>query len=77
MVVADGVRIALAGTLVGGVAALALGRWIGPLLFQQSPYDPTVFGLTAAMLIGIATVASCVPALRAAGVDPKSVLHAD
>ncbi|MFL5580323.1 MAG: ADOP family duplicated permease [Gemmatimonadaceae bacterium] len=77
LVVMEGVRFALAGILVGGLVALLLGRWIGPLLFQQSPRDPTVFTLVTAVLLGVAVVASGVPASRAAGVDPKTALQAD
>ena len=64
-------------SLFGGAAALALGTRIGPLLFKQSPRDPTVFALAIVVLLGVAVVASCVPALRAAGVDPKTALQAD
>jgi hypothetical protein len=77
LVVGEGLRFSLAGVLLGSVAALALGRWIGPLLFEQSPHDPTVFALTATVLLGVAAVASCIPALRAARVDPKTALQAD
>jgi ABC-type antimicrobial peptide transport system permease subunit len=74
---ADGLRVALAGIALGGIAALSSGRWIGPLLFQQSPRDPTVFALAAAVLLGVAVAACCVPALRAAAVEPKAVLRTD
>jgi len=77
LVVAEGLRFALAGIVIGGVVVVAAGRWIGPLLFQQSPRDPAVFALVAVVLLGVAVVASCVPALRAAGADPKTALQAD
>jgi hypothetical protein len=77
LVVLEGLRFSLAGIALGGVAALFAGRWIGPLLFHQSPRDPGVFALAAAVLIGVAVLASCIPALRAAAVDPKTTLRAD
>jgi ABC-type antimicrobial peptide transport system permease subunit len=61
----------------GGVVACPSGRWIGPFLFRQSPLDLTVFALVGGVLLGVAVVASCIPALRAARVDPRTALQAD
>ncbi len=77
LVVVESVRSALAGVAIGSLIALAAGRWIGPLLFNQSPRDVTVFATVGGVLVGVAIVASWVPALRAAGVDPKTALQAD
>jgi putative ABC transport system permease protein len=77
LVVSESVRFALAGVVIGSVASLAAGRWIGPMLFKQSPRDPAVFGLVAFVLLVVAVVASWIPALRAAGVDPKAALQSD
>jgi len=57
--------------------ALAGGRWLGPLLFRESPRDPLVFGAVAALLIGIATLASFVPSRRAAAIDPMVALRTE
>ncbi|MEP6691493.1 MAG: FtsX-like permease family protein, partial [Gemmatimonadaceae bacterium] len=77
LVVMDSVRFAMAGIAIGSVIALAAGRWIGPLLFNQSPRDAVVFATVGLVLVSVAIVASLVPALRAAGVDPKTALEAD
>ena len=77
LVVAESVRFALVGVAIGSVASLAGGRWIGPMLFEQSPRDPAVFGLVALVLLVVAVVASWIPALHAAGVDPKTALQSD
>ena len=77
LVVMESVRFALAGVAIGSGVALAAGKWIGPLLFDQSPRDVVVFGTVTAVLVCVAIVASWVPALRAAGVDPKTALQAD
>ena len=77
LVVMEGLRFALAGIVVGGIVALAAGRWIGPLLFRQSPRDPTVFAVVSVVVLGVAVLASCIPALRAAGLDPKTALQAE
>jgi len=63
--------------VIGGLVALATGRWIGPMLFRQSPRDLTVFALVGVVLLGVAVIASCIPALRAARVHPKTALQAD
>jgi hypothetical protein len=77
MVVGEGLRTVLLATVIGlGLAWLA-ARWVGPLLFQTSPRDPVVFGGVAAVLVGIALVASAIPAVRAARVDPVTALRAD
>jgi ABC-type antimicrobial peptide transport system permease subunit len=77
LVVKDGVTVALAGVVVGTIVAAWAGRWIGPLLFRQSPHDPVVFAVVAVVLIAVAVVASGIPAIRAARVDPRTALLAD
>jgi len=77
LVVSESVRFAITGTLIGAVVAALSGRWIEPLLFHQSPRDPTIYAFVAVALISVAVVASWIPALRAASVDPKSALQSD
>ena len=77
LIVMEGVGFAFAGVVIGAGAAWAIGRLIAPLLFRQSPRDPGVFAVASVVLLGVAVIASCVPAWRAAGVDPKTALQAD
>jgi len=77
LVVLEGVRFAVAGIVIGGILSSSTGRWIGPLLFRESPRDFTVFAFVGAVLVGVAIVASFIPALRAARLDPKTALQAD
>ena len=77
LVVAESVRFALAGIVLGTIVSFAAGPWIAPLLFRQAPRDPAVFGLVTALLLGVAIAASWVPAVRAAGIDPKTALQAE
>jgi putative ABC transport system permease protein len=77
LVVGEGVRFAAAGILIGGAIALAAGRWVRPLLFEVSPRDPLVFGGVAAALLAVAVVASAIPAVRAARVDPTIALRVE
>jgi predicted permease len=77
MVVAESLRVALIGVVIGSLVALAGGRWIAPLLFNQSPQDPTVFAVVTVVLLSVAVAASSIPAFRAASVDPKTALQSD
>jgi len=77
LVVVEGVRFALAGVAIGAIIASPAGRWIGPLLFRQSPTDVKVFSAVGVILLGVAMVASGIPAWRAARVDPRTALQAD
>jgi ABC-type lipoprotein release transport system permease subunit len=47
------------------------------LLFNQSPRDVTVFAIVSVVLVCVAIVASWVPAVKAAGLDPKTALQTD
>ena len=77
MVMRQGLTFALAGILIGGVIALWAGRFVEPLLFNQSPRDPVVFGAVAAVLVLVATAATLRPALHATRVNPTEALRAD
>src|SRR5206468_6247590 len=57
-VVGYAVRFAAAGVLIGVALALVAGNWIAPLLFNESPRDPVVFGLVSAVLLAVAILAS-------------------
>ena len=77
LVLADGLRVAIAGVAIGSVIAFAAADYVGPLLFQVSPKDPAVFSSVAALLVLVAVVACLMPARRASRVDPAVVLRSD
>jgi predicted permease len=77
LVVSGGLGLAAVGVVIGSVAAFAAGRWVAPLLFNESPRDPVVFALVAGLLMAVAFVASFLPARRAANVDPNRALRSD
>ncbi len=70
-------RVAVAGIVIGSAIALYAGKWVEPLLFNVKPRDPIVFGGVVAVLLATATLASLVPALRAARVDPNVALRSE
>jgi predicted permease len=75
LVVNEGLTLGAAGIVIGVVIALAGGNWLGPLLFQESPHDPLVFGFVTVVLLGVTVLASFVPSRRAARVDPMVALR--
>ena len=77
LIVFDGLRIVMVGVALGIALAVVTGQWLGPLLFQVSPRDPVVFAVVALVLVGVALVASGLPAIRASRVDPATSLRAD
>jgi predicted permease len=76
-VLADTVRLVLAGLALGAVASLALTRLISSLLFGTSPTDPVTFTLVALLLAGVALLAGYLPALRASRIEPMRALRAE
>jgi predicted permease len=77
LVVSQGARVVLVGTVVGVAAALASTRLLDALLYEVSAVDPVVFVAMSIMMIGIGMLASYVPARRASNVDPIESLRND
>ena len=77
LVVTDGLRLAILGVAIGAAVALYAARWVKPLLFDESPTDPLVFGAVVAVLVATAVAASWLPALRASKVDPNVALRSE
>lgn len=77
LVIGAGARVVGLGLAVGIVASLALGRIMASLLFETSPYDPRILILTGIVLSTAAVLASLVPALRAARIDPVVALRSE
>ena len=77
LVVGSALRVTIVGAALGITAALALSRLMRSLLFGVSASDPWTYGAAAALIIGVGIAASWIPARRATGIDPGSVLRAD
>ena len=77
MFVWQGGRVALAGIVLGTLAAVGLTRYITTLLFNVGRLDLLAFAATAAVMLAVALFASYVPALRASRVDPVVALRAE
>jgi predicted permease len=65
------------GIVAGAAGALALGKVIAGMLYGLKPWDPATILAAASLLILSALGASCIPARRAANVEPTRALHHD
>ncbi len=75
LVLSRGLQLTAAGIVIGIIAAFALTRSMGNLLYKVSPHDPLAFG-SALVVIAIASLAACfLPAWRATRIDPAQALR--
>ena len=77
MILLQGARIAVAGLVIGLVAAFGLTRYLAELLFSVSAPDPTTFAAVAGVLGGAALLACYLSVRRALRVDPIIALRCD
>jgi putative ABC transport system permease protein len=77
MFVVNGLRTALAGTVLGLFGSLALTRLLSSLLFEVRPFDPLTYAAAATAILGVAVAASALPARRASRVDPVIALRGE
>jgi predicted permease len=75
MVLEQVAAMAIAGLLLGAVAAWLLGRAAQSLLFGVEAADPTALATAAAVLAAVMLAAAYVPARRASRVDPIVALR--
>jgi putative ABC transport system permease protein len=75
LILGEGLRLITSGLLLGTGVALLLGKLLSSLLFEVHPADPaTLIGATL-LYAAVGLVACCVPARRAAKVDPMVALR--
>ena len=75
LVMSKGLALTAGGVALGAVAAMALTRLLGYLLYNVSPRDPLAFA-SAFVVIAVASLAACfVPAWRATRTDPLRALQ--
>ncbi len=70
MILLENARVAGLGVGAGLIAALLATQMLKSLLYGTSPHDPWVLMGAVAALIAVASVASLLPAMRAARIDP-------
>ncbi len=77
MVLRQGLMLAVTGIAIGLVAALMLTRLMSALLYKTGSRDAMTFILVPAMFLGIALLASYLPARRATQVNPVEILRSN
>jgi putative ABC transport system permease protein len=77
MIVRYGLRLAITGLVLGGVAGLLATRSLQSMLFQVPAADPVTFIGVGLLLATTSAVASWLPALRASKADPASALRSE
>jgi predicted permease len=77
MVLRRGLTIAGAGVVVGWLGALLGNRAVRSMLYAVSPTDVSTFAVATALLIGIALIATVLPARAAMRVDPGVAVRAE
>jgi predicted permease len=77
MVLFYGGRLALIGLVLGGALGFAVANLMRSLLFGVPAGDPATFVAIALLLVTVALVASAIPAIRAARIDPIRALKSE
>lgn len=77
MVMAQGIKLTLAGLALGALGGLWAGRAMRALLYHVAPGDPATLAVVGVLLAAIAVVASYPSARRAVRVDPLEALRAE
>ena len=75
LVVGQGLRLTIAGLILGIVAALGTGSLLGSMLFAVKQTDPLTFLGVSIALLCAAALACYIPARRAMRVDPMVALR--
>jgi putative ABC transport system permease protein len=75
MVIRQGMTLALAGVVVGALAAMAAARVVAGMLFGVDAADPATFAMAVGFLAAVALVATWLPAFRATRIDPLAALR--
>ncbi len=77
LVLKRGMRMALLGTGIGLLCALAITRVMSSLLFETSPFDAWTLCAAPLLLLLIGVFSIWIPAQRAAGIDPIQALRVE
>lgn len=76
LIIVEGLRLVLAGVVVGLVVSILLGHAVEAELWPGvKPYDPATLGSTVLVLLATGVLACWIPARRAARVDPMVALR--
>jgi ABC-type antimicrobial peptide transport system permease subunit len=77
LVIGQGMRLTLIGSVLGVGGALAASRLIESQLYHVKTTDPLTIAMTVLLLLAVTLLACWVPARRATRVDPLVALRCD
>jgi len=77
MILAQGLQVALVGTIVGVAVALAATRFINSLLFGVTATDPLTIAAVTGFVLAVAAAATAYPAWKASRINPVTSLRVD
>jgi predicted permease len=77
LVVRQALVLAAVGVVLGTLGALAATSLIRSQLYEVSPADPVTYAAIAAAVLGVALLASLLPARRATRIDPMTAMRVD
>ena len=77
MVLREAAYMAAGGVLCGGALAILGGRWMQSMLVGTAPADPVVLAAAGGLMIGVAMLATIVPARSATRANPTDLLKAE
>jgi putative ABC transport system permease protein len=77
LILTQSLKVAVLGIGAGIIGAVLLTRFLSSLLYGVAATDPLTFSAVGALLFAITAAASCVPAWRAAQIDPSKSLRAE
>lgn len=77
LILGRGLRLSIAGAVVGTAGGLALTRYLKSLLYGVTPHDPITLAAGCALIVVVALGAAYVPARRAVRQDPIATLRAE
>jgi predicted permease len=77
LIVRNGFVLGGAGVAIGLLLAIQTTRFLGSLLFEVKPLEPALLAFAVAVFVGVAALASFIPARRATRVDPAVALRTE
>jgi ABC-type antimicrobial peptide transport system permease subunit len=75
LILRRGLMLAATGLGIGMLVSLLLTRFMAEMLYGVRPFDPLTLVGVSALLLAVSVIASSVPALRAARLDPMRTLR--
>jgi len=77
LMIGQGLRLGLLGVGIGAAAELAIARIVSGMLYRTAGSDPLTYLIVSGTFLAVVTIASYLPAKRAAQLDPMLALRCE